>query len=88
MVENEEEMVKEFAKRLNTQMVHFVPRSKDVQRAEINKQTVMQYDETLPQASEYLTLSKKIQENDMFTVPTPITQDELEDLMRDFGIID
>ncbi len=88
MVENEEEMVKEFAKRLNTQMIYFVPRSKDVQRAEINKQTVMQYDETLPQASEYLTLSKKIQENDMFVVPTPITQDELEDLMRDFGVID
>jgi nitrogenase iron protein NifH len=88
MVENEKEMVEEFARRINTQMIHFVPRSKDVQRAEINKQTVIEYDETLSQADEYRTLAKKIQENDMFTVPTPITQDELEELMKEYGIID
>jgi nitrogenase iron protein NifH len=88
MVENEKELVEEFARRINTKMIHFVPRSKDVQRAEINKQTVLEYDSTLPQAQEYITLAGKIQENDDFTVPTPITQDELEDLMRDFGIID
>lgn len=88
MVENEKEMVEEFAKRLNTQMIHFVPRSKDVQRAEINKQTVIQYDDSLDQAHEYVQLASKISENDMFTVPTPITQDELEDLMKDYGIID
>lgn len=88
MVENEKEMVEEFAKRLNTQMIHFVPRSKDVQRAEINKQTVIQYDENLDQAKEYVQLATKISENDMFTVPTPITQDELEDLMKEYGIID
>lgn len=88
MVENEKEMVEEFARRINTQMIHFVPRSKDVQRAEINKQTVMEYDNTLPQAQEYVELAKKIQQNDMFTVPTPITQDELEDLMKEYGIVD
>ncbi len=88
MVENEKEMVEEFARRINTQMLHFVPRSKDVQRAEINKQTVIEYDEKLQQADEYRTLAKKIQENDMFTVPTPITQDELEELMKEYGIID
>jgi nitrogenase iron protein NifH len=88
MVENEKELVEEFARHINTKMVHFVPRSKDVQRAEINKQTVIQYDNSLPQASEYLELARKIQANDEFTVPTPITQDELEELMKDFGIID
>lgn len=88
MVENEKELVEEFARRINTKMIHFVPRSKDVQRAEINKQTVIQYDSTLPQANEYLELAQKIQANDAFSVPTPITQDELEELMKDFGIID
>lgn len=88
MVENEFEMVSEFARRLNTKMIHFVPRSRDVQRAEINKQTVIDFDSTLPQASEYVTLAQKIDENEEFTIPTPITQDELEDLMRDYGIID
>lgn len=88
MVENEREMVEEFARRINTKMIHFVPRSKDVQRAEINKQTVIEYDANLPQAQEYLELARKIQANEDFTVPTPITQDELEDLMKEYGIID
>ncbi len=88
LVENELELVEEFASRLNTHLIHFVPRSKDVQRAEINKKTVLDYDETLPQAQEYLTLAKKIDENERFDIPTPITQDELEDLMRAYGIVD
>ncbi|NJL35284.1 MAG: nitrogenase reductase [Chloroflexaceae bacterium] len=88
MVENEAEMVKEFARRLNTQMIHFIPRSRDVQRAEINKKTVIDYDSELPQANEYVLLATKIEENDQFTIPTPMNQDELEELMRDYGIID
>jgi nitrogenase iron protein NifH len=88
MVENELEMVEEFARRLNTQLIHFIPRSRDVQRAEINKKTVIDYDNTLAQASEYITLASKIEANEEFTIPTPISQDELEDLMRDYGVID
>ncbi|MCU0492689.1 MAG: nitrogenase iron protein [Chloroflexaceae bacterium] len=88
LVENERALVEAFAERLNTKMIHFVPRSKDVQRAEINKKTVIDYDEALPQADEYRTLASKINQNDEFTIPTPITQDDLEQLMRDYGIVD
>jgi nitrogenase iron protein NifH len=88
LVENEQALVGEFAKRINTKLLHFVPRSKDVQRAEINKRTVLDYDSTLPQAQEYLTLAQKIEQNEDFSIPTPITQDELEDLMREYGIVD
>lgn len=88
LVENERALVEAFAQRINTKMIHFVPRSKDVQRAEINKQTVLDYDPCLPQAQEYLALAQKINANEDFSVPTPITQDELEDLMREYGIVD
>lgn len=88
MVENEQAMVEEFAKRLNTKMLHFVPRSRDVQRAEINKKTVIDYDPQLPQAEEYRQLARKIDANTDFTIPTPMSQDELEELMREYGIID
>jgi len=88
LVENERELVEEFARRINTQLIHFVPRSKDVQRAEINKKTVIDYDNSLPQAQEYLELARKINENDKFTIPTPISQDELEELMSQYGIVD
>jgi nitrogenase iron protein NifH len=88
MVENEREMVEEFARQLNTKMIHFLPRSRDVQRAEINKKTVIDHDATLDQAKEYVALAEKIEANEEFSIPTPMTQDELEDLMRNFGIID
>jgi nitrogenase iron protein NifH len=88
MVENEYEMVEAFAKRLNTKLIHFIPRSRDVQRAEINKKTVIDYDKSLAQADEYVTLASKIEANEEFSIPTPMTQDELEDLMRQYGIID
>jgi nitrogenase iron protein NifH len=88
MVENEYEMVEEFARRLNTKLIHFIPRSRDVQRAEINKKTVIDYDKSLAQADEYVALANKIEANEEFTIPTPMTQDELEDLMKSYGVID
>src|SRR6266542_356020 len=36
-VDNEREMVEEFAKKLGTQMIHFVPRDNEVQRAELRR---------------------------------------------------
>jgi nitrogenase iron protein NifH len=88
MVENEYEMVEEFARRLNTKLIHFIPRSRDVQRAEINKKTVIDYDKSLAQADEYIALASKIEANEEFSIPTPMTQDELEDLMKSYGVID
>lgn len=87
-VENEAELVSEFAKRINSRMIHFIPRDKIVQKAEINKKTVIDFDDSCSQAQEYKTMAQKIVDNQDFTIPTPITQDELEDLMRDFGIVD
>lgn len=42
-VDNEREMIEELARRLGTQMIYFVPRDNMVQRAEINRQTVIEY---------------------------------------------
>jgi nitrogenase iron protein NifH len=79
-------MISELAKRLGTQMIHFVPRDNMVQRAEINRKTVIDYDSTHPQANEYRALAKKIDENEMFVVPKPLEIEELEKLLIDFGI--
>lgn len=86
MVENERELVEEFAKSINSQMIHFIPRDKDVQRAEINKKTVIDWNPEVNQAKEYMELARKIKENQEFTVPTPISLDDLEVLMKDFGV--
>ncbi|PWW81410.1 MULTISPECIES: nitrogenase iron protein [Prosthecochloris] len=85
-VDNEKEMIKELARQLGTQMIHFVPRDNMVQRAEINRKTVIDFEPTHAQADEYRTLAKKIDDNEMFVVPKPLEIDELEKLLIDFGI--
>jgi nitrogenase iron protein NifH len=45
---------------MGTQMIHFIPRDNMVQRAEINRKTVIEYDPTLPQSDEYRALAMKI----------------------------
>ena len=41
-----------------------------------------------PQADEYRALAKKIADNKNFVIPTPITMDELEKLLMDYGIME
>ena len=85
-VDNEKEMIEELAKRLGTQMIHFVPRDNQVQRAEINRKTVIDFSPEHSQADEYRDLAKKVDANEMFVVPTPLAIEELEQLLIDYGI--
>ena len=85
-VDNERQMIEELAKKIGTQMIHFVPRNNFVQRAEINRKTVIEYDPTHEQADEYRALAKKIDENKMFVIPKPLEIEELEAFLIEFGI--
>ncbi|MBZ4645939.1 MAG: nitrogenase iron protein NifH [Petroclostridium sp.] len=87
-VDGERELIEAFAKELGSQMIYFVPRDNIVQRAEINRKTVIHYDPTAQQADEYRGLAKAIDGNDMFVIPKPMTQDRLEALMMEHGILD
>jgi nitrogenase iron protein NifH len=86
-VDNEQNMIEAFAKKLGTQMIHFVPRDNMVQRAEINRKTVIEYDPAHGQADEYRTLAKKIDSNKLFVIPTPIEIQELESLLIEYGVV-
>jgi nitrogenase iron protein NifH len=86
--DNELELVKAFAEELGTQLIHFVPRDNIVQRAEINKKTVIDFDSNANQANEYRKLAKAIDENQMFVIPKPMKQERLEELMLKHGILD
>lgn len=87
-VDKELELLTEFADKLGTQMIHFVPRDNVVQRAEIHKDIVVNYEPDCQQATEYRALAKNIDENEMLVIPTPLTIDELEKLMMDYGFMD
>jgi nitrogenase iron protein NifH len=86
--DKEAELIEALADRMGTQMIHFVPRDNVVQRAEIRRMTVIEYDPKAKQADEYRTLARKIVENKKFVIPKPLTMDELEDLLMEFGILD
>jgi len=86
--DKELELIEALAKKINTQMIHFIPRDNEVQRAEVRKMTVIEYNSTHAQADEYRALAKKIENNTMMTIPTPLSMDELEALMMEFGILD
>jgi nitrogenase iron protein NifH len=86
--DREDELIEALASKLGTHMIHFVPRDNVVQRAEIRRMTVIEYDPTAKQADEYRTLAQKIVDNKNFVIPTPITMDELEDLLMEFGILE
>ena len=84
----EDELISALAAKIGTTMIHFVPRDNVVQRAEIRRMTVIEYEPEAKQAEEYRELARKIRDNKNFVIPTPITMDELEELMMEFGIID
>nr|WP_197537193.1 nitrogenase iron protein [Selenomonas ruminantium] len=87
-VDREIELLKAFAEELGTQLIHFVPRDNIVQHAEIHKETVIQYKPQAHQADEYRELAKKIEDNEQFVIPTPMTQDRLEEILLEYGLMD
>jgi nitrogenase iron protein NifH len=87
-VDREKEFLDEFCASIGTHMIHFVPRDNIVQKAEFNKKTVTEYDETQNQAKEYSELARKIIENQNFVIPKPLTMDQLEAMVVKYGISD
>jgi nitrogenase iron protein NifH len=86
--DKELDLAEALAARLSSKLIHFVPRDNIVQHAELRRQTVIQYAPDSKQAGEYRQLAEKIHANSgKGCVPTPITMEELEDMLLDFGIM-
>ncbi len=87
-VDREIELIEALADKLGTKMIHYVPRDNVVQRAELRRMTVIEYEPDHPQAGEYRALAEKISNNKDLVIPTPISMDELEELLVEFGFMD
>ncbi len=87
-VDGEKELLEAFAKELGSQLIYFVPRDNMVQRAEINRKTVIDYDPSATQADAYRGLAKAIDGNEMFVIPKPMAQERLEAILMEHGILD
>ena len=86
--DKELELAEALAARLGSKLIHFVPRDNIVQHAELRRQTVLQYAPDSKQAGEYRDLANKIHANSgQGVIPSPITMDELEEMLMEFGIM-
>ena len=86
--DKELELAEALAAKLSSKLIHFVPRDNIVQHAELRRQTVIEYAPESKQADEYRQLASKIHNNSgQGTIPTPITMEELEQMLLDFGIM-
>ena len=83
-MDNERELVAEFASRIGSNLVQFIPRDKAVQAAEVNQMTVIEHAPQSPQAAVYRSCAKTILENEDLRIPKALELDELEDLARQY----
>jgi len=86
--DKELELAEAMAKKLGSKLIYFVPRANIVQHAELRRMTVIEYAPDSEQAQHYRTLAEKIHNNGgKGVIPTPISMDELEEMLMEHGII-
>ena len=86
--DRELDLLKAFSAELGTQLIHFVPRDNIVQRAEIRKKTVIEFDPESEQAEVYRQLADAIEHNTQFVIPKPMSQERLEEILVEYGLFD
>ena len=84
-VPGERELLEVFAQRLGTRLVAFVPRSTVVNVAENHRQTVLEYAPESEQADVYRQLAETVLTNTELAVPRPMSFEELEALVEQYG---
>ena len=86
--DKEYELAESLAHKLGTKLIYFVPRANIVQHAELRRMTCLEYAPESEQAQHYRNLAEKVHGNSgNGIIPTPITMDELEDLLMEHGIM-
>lgn len=86
-VDRELDLLRAFSKELGTKLLYYVPRDNIVQHAEINRKTVIEYRPDSKQAGEYRSLAQAVMENKDYTIPTPMEQERLEEILLEFGLM-
>jgi nitrogenase iron protein NifH len=83
-IENEEDIVAQFAQEIGSRVIGVIPRSEMVQKSEIEAKTVLEKYPESEQADLYRKLSDDIYKNQEFTVPRPMEIEEFEEFFRRF----
>ncbi len=79
------EIIDDFVKQTNTQVVEYVPRSVTVTQSELQGKTTIEAAPDSKQADVYRSLAKKIAEHDNSKVPTPLEISDLREWAKKWG---
>ena len=79
----EKKVLSDFAKRLGTSLVHFVPRSPAIQVCELESRTVLEISPDSEEADGFRKLAEKVMSGGSPVIPTPLEElSELETMYR------
>jgi len=87
-IEREEALVCEFAERIGSRLLHFVPRDLLIQKFERYAKTVVEAAPESNPAQGYATLADKIYHNQDFRIPSPLSFDELITLCENYDEVE
>lgn len=79
------EIVDDFVKQTNTQVVEYVPRSVTVTQSELQGKTTIEAAPDSKQAEVYRSLARKIAEHDNSKIPTPLEISDLREWAKKWG---
>jgi nitrogenase iron protein NifH len=79
----EKEVLSDFAERIGSKFVHFVPRSPVIQACEVESKTVIELSPDSVEAGGFREMAQKVMSSGTPTIPTPLEElTELEELYR------
>ena len=83
-VDNEEQIVNDFAKRIGTHVVGTIHRSNLIQDAELDAKTVVEKYPNSDEAQEYRNLASSIMHNEKVSVLEPMDDEEFEEFFKSY----
>jgi len=81
------EIVKDFAKKIGTQVIGKIPMSNIITRAEIYKKTVIEYAPDSEIANTFREIAKAIYENENRVIPNPLSEEELDEITEKIDVL-
>lgn len=87
-VSKEEEVVEEFARRINVPIMAHIPRDRVVQEAEAEKGPVLEKRPNSPQAETYRVLARNILNNQQLVIPNPLALEDIISLVQEYQEFD
>jgi len=82
--EFEQKVLTAFSEKLNSQLMHVIPRSPDIADYEVEGKTIVEGNPESETTHHFRELAEKILANSQFVVPTPVELEDLQNLYRQF----